>query len=392
MNPTELSRNLARRQKLAFGIAIFSAIPALLCWVQNPEQFYQSYLIGYLYWIGPSLGALGFVCLHNLTGGAWGFAIRRLLEAAMRNLPLMALLFLPLFVGGIQHLYIWADPEVVAHDALIQKKAAFLNVGFFRVRSLIYFAFWILGSGVLLKLSARFDRQPTERIKQRIMLYSGLGILGYFMTMSFAAFDWGMSLEPHWFSTIYGVLFIIGQGLTTLCLAVVVSSHLAKHEPFSRWLSKAHFHDLGNLIMAFTLLWAYMTFSQFQIIWSANLPEETPWYLNRIGDGWQALALFLVAFHFVLPLIVLLRRQSKRKIQFLAKIAIFILFMRYAEIYWLIAPAFNEGGAHFHYMDVIAPLGLGSLWIGMFLRNLRGRPLVSLQDGQLLSQLEAPLK
>jgi len=392
MSPTELSTNLARRQRLAFGVAIFCAVPALVSWAQNPEQFFQSYLMAYLYWLGPSLGALGFVCLHNLTGGGWGFAIRRLLEAAMRNIPLMAVLFLPLLLGGIHHLYEWSHADVVAHDALLQKKAPYLNVPFFQGRAVAYFAFWILCSALVLKLNARFDRQPIERLKQRIMLVSGLGILGYFMSMSFAAFDWGMSLEPHWFSTIYGVLFIIGQGLTTLCLAVIVSSHLARHEPFSRWLSKDHFHDLGNLMMAFTLLWAYMSFSQFEIIWSANLPEETPWYLNRLGDGWQGLALFLVAFHFVLPLVVLLRRKTKRNIQFLAKVALCMLVVRYAEIYWLIAPAFHQGGAHFHYMDVIAPLGIGALWIGMFLRNLRGRPLVSLQDAELLNQLEAPVQ
>ncbi len=392
MNPTDLSTNLARRQRLAFGVAIFCAVPALVTWAQDPEQFFQSYLMAYLYWLGPSLGALGFVCLHNLTGGAWGFAIRRLLEAGMRNIPVMAVLFLPLLLGGIHHLYEWSHAEVVAHDALIEKKTPYLNVPFFQGRAVAFFLFWILASRVILKLNERFDRQPIERIKQRIMLASGLGILGYFMSMSFAAFDWGMSLEPHWFSTIYGVLIIIGQGLTTLCLAVVVSSHLAKHEPFSRWLSKDHFHDLGNLMMAFTLLWAYMSFSQFEIIWSANLPEETPWYLHRLGDGWQALALFLVAFHFVLPLVVLLRRNVKRSIPYLAKVATFVLLVRFAEIYWLIAPAFNKEGFHFHYMDVVAPLGLGALWIGMFLRNLRGRPLVSLQDGQLLSQLEAPVQ
>ncbi len=392
MNPTTLSTNLARRQKLSFGVAIFCAIPALITWSQDPEQFFQSYLMAYLYWLGPCLGALGFVCLHNLTGGGWGFAIRRLLEAAMRNIPLMAVLFLPILLGGIGHLYEWSHADLVAHDAILQKKAPFLNVPFFQARAVGYFVFWILCSRVLLRLSARFDRQPIERIKQRIMLVSGLGIMGYFLTMSFAAFDWGMSLEPHWFSTIYGIEFIIGQGLTTLCFAVVVSSRLARHEPFSRWLSKDHFHDLGNLIMAFVLLWAYMTFSQFEIIWSANLPEETPWYLNRIYNGWQSLALFLVVFHFALPLIILLRRKTKRNIQFLAKLAMLILVVRYLEIYWLIAPSFHEGHAHFHYMDVVAPVGIGALWIGMFLRNLRGRPLVSLQDGELLAQLEAPVQ
>lgn len=392
MSVTDLKSSLVRRQKLAFGVAIFCAVPALVAWAQNPAQFFQSYLMAYLYWLGPSLGALGFVCLHNLTGGGWGYAIKRVLEAAMRNIPLMAVLFLPLLLGGIHHLYEWSHAEVVESDYIIQKKAPYLNVPFFQARAVVYFVFWILCSMAILRINERFERQPIERLKTRLMLASGLGILGYFMTMSFAAFDWGMSLEPHWFSTIYGVLFIIGQGLTTLCLAVLVCSRLARHEPFSKFLTKDQFHDLGNLMMAFVLLWAYMSFSQFEIVWSANLPEETPWYLHRTGDGWQALALFLVVFHFVLPLVVLLRRKTKRNISFLAKVAVGILIVRFAEIYWLIAPAFNQGEANFHFMDVIAPVGVGALWIGMFLRNLRGRPLVATENAEELSQLEVTVQ
>ena len=392
MSENQLSQNLSRVQRFAFLIGLAGIALMGVGFTIDSEQFYRSYLIGYLYWLAPTLGSLGLILLHTMTGGAWGFAIHRLLEASMRNIGWMALLFAPILLG-VPALYEWSHPEVVAEDPILQHKSLYLNRSFFSVRAVVFFGVWIFFTTAMLRLQARYDRRMDVKALRTMKTVSGLGLGLYILTMSFAAFDWGMSLEPHWFSTIYGVLFVIGQGLSTLCMSVFIASRIARYEPFSRWISKNHFHDLGNLVMAFVMLWAYVSFSQFLIIWSGNLPEETPWYLARIGHGWQGIALFLVVFHFAVPFLILVNRRVKRSMGFLSKLCLFLFVLRFVEIFWLIKPAFlhhGHGHSHFaiHWMDVVAPLAIGGLWLGSFLRNLRGRPLVSLQDAKLLGELE----
>ncbi len=388
MSATTLSINLARLQRTTLALGALGAGLLCLGFLRDPGQFHRSYLVGYLFWLGPTLGGMAVVMLHNLTGGAWGFAIRRLLEAGMRNLPVMLLLFLPI-AFGIHHLYEWSHAELVASDELLLRKAAYLNVPFFLGRAAAYFAIWCFFAFGMMRLFARYDRSLSIVALRRTKVFSGLGLAVYVLTMSFASFDWSMSLEPHWFSTMYGVHFVVGQVLTTLSLAIVVASRLARHEPFSRWIEPYHFHDLGNLLLAFVMLWAYVSFSQFLIIWSGNLPEETPWYLHRLAHGWQALAIVLVVFHFAVPFLVLLSRRRKRSSGSLALVGVGLLAVRLLDYFWLIAPAFAGGaGPRVHWMDALAPLAIGCLWIGLFIRNLRGRPLVSLQDSKLLKRLE----
>ncbi len=381
---TPIASDIARMQRASFLVAAVAGVLLLIGALVDFQRFLQAYLVGYLMWLGPTLGSLAIVMLHNMTGGKWGFAIRRLLEAGMRNVPLMAVLFLPLLLGVTQ-LYEWAHVE---HDPIIEAKRAYLNVPFFALRALIFFAVWYGLSTAMLRLAEKYDRTLSIPALRKLKGYSGLGLVAYVMTMSFASFDWGMSLEPHWFSTIYGVHFVVGQVLSTLCLAIVAASRLKRVEPFSRWLERSHFHDLGNLLLAFVMLWAYISFSQFLIIWSGNLPEETPWYLNRLGFGWQTFAMILVLGHFAAPFVILLLRRSKRNARVLATLAMALFALRFVDYYWLLAPAFHHGEFHPSWMDAVAPIGVGALWMGMFLRNTRGRPLVSLQDSKLLQQLE----
>ena len=314
--------------------------------------------------------------LHNTTSGGWGFAIRRMLDAAARNILWMALLFVPILLFGIHPLYEWADAELVAGDPILQHKSIFLNRTFFTIRTFVYFAVWAGLAYVMLRSTAGGVR--TIRLLRSERTLSGVGLGVYVLTMSFAAFDWAMSLEPHWFSTIYGVLFIVGQGLSTFCLTLVVAKRLSKFEVASEWFPRNIAHDLGNLTLAFVMLWAYMSLSQFLIIWSGNLPEETPWYLTRLGDGWQAIALSIVAFHFVLPFLILLNRKSKQNLKLLGTIAGAILLVRFIEIYWLVSPAYHgqhHGEMHISWMDLVAPFAIGGLWVGWFLQHFRRRPL-----------------
>jgi hypothetical protein len=379
---------LARVQRVAFTLAGVGGVLLALGFVLDRQRFLEAWLAAFLFVLGPALGALAFVFLHNMTGGAWGFAIRRLLEAALRTLPALAFLFVPIALG-VHQLYHWSHAEAVAADPILQHKSAYLNVPFFLARALLYFALWT-GLGLfIVRLSERYDRKLSLKALRKLKTASGFGLAAYVLSASFAAFDWGMSLEPHWFSTIYGVHAIVGQGLSTLCLAILAAAFLARREPFSRWLAPRHFHDLGNLTMAFVMLWAYVSFSQFLIIWSGNLPEEIGWYQKRIGPAWQALALVLVVCHFAVPFLVLLVRRSKRNASVLAALAAGLLVLRYVDHYWLVAPAFHEGEFAPHWLDLVAPVTLGALWLGLFVRNLHGRPLVSLQDANLLGELEA---
>jgi hypothetical protein len=342
-----------------------------------------------LFWLGLSVGSLAIVMLHHMTGGSWGFAIRRVLEAGMRTLPLMAILFLPL-VFVIKDLYPWADADLVAHDELLQHKAPYLNVSFFLVRAAIYFVLWIAFAWMNLRLSAKQDRTGDAGPERRARALAGPGLAAYAVTMTFAAIDWTMSLEPHWFSTMYGLIFVVGQVLATLCFSVIAAAWLQRHQPFKRFLGPTHFHDLGNLMFAFLMLWGYVNFSQFLIIWSGNVSEETPWYLHRIGNGWEALALALIGLHFFTPFFLLLLRRMKRNVENLALIAMLLFVTRYFDIYWLVAPAFHRQGFEIGWLDLAVPIAMGGAWVAFFIQGLKGRPLISLQDAHLEGRLEEP--
>ena len=383
--PSELDR--FRQRALAVGAV--AAVAAIAGAILDPESFFRAYLFAWLYWIGLGLGSLAIVMLHHMTGGSWGFAVRRLLESGMRTLPLLAILFLPIALG-MERLYPWTDEVAVASDPLLRHKQAYLNAPFFLGRAAGFFALWIGSAAILLHLAARKDRTGDRKHENRARMLSGPLIAVYGVSMTFAAIDWAMSLEPHWFSTMYGVIFVVGQVLTTLAFAIVVASWLQHREPFKRWISADHFHDLGNLMFAFVLLWAYTSFSQFLIIWSGNVSEETPWYLARTHGGWQAVALALVLLHFAVPFLLLLWRRIKRDTGVLPYVALLILAMRFVDVFWLVGPAFHPEGFSIHWLDFACPIAIGGLWLALFARNLKGRPLISLQDANLVEQLEQP--
>jgi hypothetical protein len=379
-----------QRRALVAGVvgAVACAVGAFL----SPAQFFRSYLVAYLYWMGVALGCLGVGLLHNMTGGAWGRVIRAFLEAGMRTLPLVALFFVPVALGA-RHLYEWTHADVVAADELLQSKSAYLNLPAMLVRAVVYFALWI-GFAAFSTRFAERAQSPSSAgaaATRRLKLSSAPGILIYVLTMTFASIDWAMSLDPHWFSTIYGVIFIVGQALSAFALAIVLLAALRDDEPLAGVVTQDHFHDLGNLLFAFVLLWAYVSLSQLLIIWSANLPEEIPWYLRRFYGGWQYVGFALVAFHFILPFFILLSRLAKRRSVILARVAIAILVMRYVDLYWMVAPEMyaveSEGtmlGArsqfHFHWLDVAAFAAIGGLWLALYMRGLRARPLLAAHE------------
>jgi hypothetical protein len=373
---------LWRLRRVAIVVAIVGGLASAFGAWQSPVQFYRSYLVAYLFWLGLALGSLAILMINHITGGAWGAVIRRMLESAARTMPLLALLFLPIALG-VHELYEWARPEAVAHDAVLQHKSLYLNVPFFLGRAVVYFAAWSLVAHFLARWSliqdgARDDR-PAVWLEQ--LSRGGLLLLG--LTATFASVDWMMSLEPHWYSTIYGFLFMGGCVLGALAFAISMASAVADRPPLSEVITPSTLQDLGKLLFAFVMVWAYFSLSQFLIIWAADLPEEIPWYLRRLNGGWRVLILTIIAVQFVLPFVLLLSRRVKRSAAALAVVASLVLLARFADLYWLVVPAFDPAAPHVHPLDVATLLAVGGVWIATFVGQLEGRPLLPLGDPSL---------
>ncbi|MEK6284133.1 MAG: hypothetical protein AABO57_00160 [Acidobacteriota bacterium] len=354
--------------------------------VFNPEQFFRSYLLGYVFWIGIALGCLAILMLQHMSGGAWGLVTRRLLEASTRTFPLLALLFLPV-AFGVRSIFTWAQPDHSgASEALkhaLAHKAPYLNVPFFLARAVFYFAAWNVMAYFLSKWSLEQDRTGHRPVTTKLQGLSAPGLLLYGFTVTFASVDWLMSLEPQWFSTMYGILVMGGQGLSAMAFIIAAVVLLARYKPMSEVIKPSHLHDLGKLMLAFLMLWAYFSFSQFLIIWSGNLPEEIPWYVRRLQSSWKWVGLSLVVLQFALPFVLLLSRDLKRNGRTLAVVAIAIIVMRFVDLIWMTGPEFHEGAFWIHWMDVVMPIGLGGLWLAYFAYQLKTRPLLPIGDPEL---------
>ena len=373
------SDGIQRLRKRCAVVGLAAAVAAGIGAALDLERFLQAYLLAFLFWIALPLGSLALFYLHRLTGGAWGYAIRRVLESSLRTLPWMGLLFVPIALG-LHSIYPWADAAAVAADPVLQHKQIWLNKFAFVGRAVVYFALWIALATMAVRLSGRLDRASEPRTERRLRSLAGPAVGLYVISMTLAAVDWAMSLEPHWYSTIYGLCFVVGQGLATFAFAILLCAWLAPREAFARWVSADQFHDLGKLLFAFVFLWAYLAYSQFLIIWSGNLAEETPWYLHRSSHGWQVLALSLIALHFFLPFALLLSRKIKREPRLLARVAGMLLFMRLLDLAWTVLPAFHPDSMSLSWMDLAVPLAMGGLWLWLFLGNLERQRLPSLQD------------
>ncbi|MBS1852120.1 MAG: hypothetical protein JST79_14520 [Acidobacteria bacterium] len=347
------------------------------------EKFFHGYLLAFMLWLGVTLGSMVILMIRHLTGGGWGTVIRRILGAAMRCIPLMTVLFVP-FLFSLPKLYIWAGPldRVADHhlrEHLQDITQSYLSVKGFWIRAIIYFAIWNLLSYFLSKWSAEQDRPPLRDNSPRFKALSAPGLILYAFTVSFAAIDWLMSIDPSWISTIYGLLILIGQLLAAMCFAVVVERILVRHKPMSELLRPSFVHDHGKWMLAFIMVWAYFSFSQWLIIWAGNLPEEITWYYRRLGGGWGYVGLFLVIFHFAVPFTILLSRSFKRDITRLVWLAIWMLFMRVVDLFWIIEPNFSVTFT-VSIWDIVAPIAVGGLWLAFFFRNLASQPLLPAYD------------
>jgi hypothetical protein len=390
--PAEANRYQQRALIVGLLFAVLLAIGIFLPPTMGGglAQFFRSYLLAYVFWVGIAVGCLGLLMLQHLTGGAWGLVIRRVLEAGTRTLPLLIILFIPL-VFGLSHIYEWVHPEHIAEPAarkLVGAKHNYLNVPFFLIRTAVYFAIWAGLTLLLNRWSGEQDRTAERRFSRSLQKLSGPGLVLFVLTVTFASIDWVMSLEPEWFSTIFGLIFVISWTLTAFSFVIAVMVLLAGRKPLEGVVSGAHFHDLGKLLLAFVMIWAYFNFSQYLIIWSGNIPEETRWYLHRTRGGWGWIAIAVVLFHFALPFLLLLSRDLKRNARRLAIVAIVVFLMRFLDLFWIITPTFRHEHFGLSFMDIVAPIALGGIWVAFFVWQLKKRQLLPVNDPYLTQALE----
>jgi hypothetical protein len=345
----------------------------------RPSSFFPGYLFAYVFWVGLSLGALAVLMIHYQVGGSWGFMTRRILEAATRVLPVLAVLFVPLLFG-VRVLYPWARSETVREDPHLLHQSSYLNLGFFIGRAVFYFACWITCAGFLNHWSTLGDRAADPALWTRRRRLSGGGLALYALTTYFASVDWVLSTEPRWSSTIYGMLFMAGQGLAAFALITSVVVLLSRESPLREIVTSARLNDLGNLLLTSVMLWAYLSFSQYLFIWSENLPREVTWVANRTSAGWRTVAVALIILHFAVPFFLLLFRGVKTRGSWIAAVAFGLLVLRLLDDFWLVIPAFEPRGLAIHWTFLAAPVGIGGVWVGVFVGALRRRPLVPLSD------------
>ncbi len=376
--------NMSRFQRRALIVGAVFLVATILPW--NHDRFFEAYLIGWTFWTGIAVGSIALLMLQHLTGGGWGFVIRRILEASTRTLPVMALLFIPVLVGAHSLYHHWMDKaEAEKHEA-VKFKIGYLNFPFFTVRAVIYFAVWLALMFLLNRWSLAQDRTADNRYTKNLRMLSGPGMVALIFTVTFASIDWYMSLEPEWFSTIYGFIYVASWSLSALAFTIAALAMLSKDEPLRRIVAPLHFHDLGKLLLALVMLWAYFAFSQYLIIWSGNLPEEIGYYLDRQHGVWGATIISIAILHFAAPFLFLLSRDLKRNPQRLVLVALLILVMRMVDLIWMLAPAFD--GHNWVWLDVLALIGFGGIWLGVFTWQLGKRSLIPINDPQYESVLE----
>jgi hypothetical protein len=376
----------------AVAVGGVGAVGTIIGFVLNSTQAFHSYLIGFMLCVGLTLGPLGFIFIWYCTGGRWGLPMRRIWEAANRNIYYSLALFIPILIG-FKQIYPWANPNNYSHDANVSRLIReYLNFKGFAIRGFIYFALFILIIYLSNKWSAIQDRAYDfpGRLNRRLNILGGVGVIVYFFAMSFATIDWMMSLRPAWPSTIYAMNLIVGQGLLGMALGIIVASVLVKYEPMNIFMDEIVFHDNGKLLFAFVMLWAYTAFSQWLIIWSGNLPEEIVFYLDRLRGGWQYASLFLALFHFCVPFAMLLSANLKKNPAQLVWVAGWLIVMRWWDLLWNIEGSLQP--QHFPYsglwMDIVIPVGMVGIWVALFLRNLMKLPLLPLHDPHLLELVE----
>jgi hypothetical protein len=363
----------------ALAVGLLAAIVCAVVATREPTHFCRAYLPAYVFFLGLALGSLALTLIYHLTGGAWGFLLRRILEAAMGTLPLLAILFLPI-AWGIAHLYRWAQPAAVAADAQLQHQQFYLSAKWFWLRAAGYFVVWLTMAWLLRRWSAAEEREASRRWAAKSLHVAGVGAVLYGVTIHFAAIDWLMSLETVFHSTIWGPMVALGQLVSALAVAIIVLTRL-RHEPaVAEVLSGEVLGDLASLLLTLLIVWTYLAWFQYMLVWIANLPVDVIWYVARRRPMWQAVAWVIAIFGFAIPFFLLLFRKVKRHPARLAATAALIACMQLVVAYYEVLPTFPADRLADHLLDFLTPLAIGGLWLSYFLRQLAARPLLAAHD------------
>jgi len=369
----------------ALVVGALAAVATAAGALADPQHFFPAYLVAWLLWYTVASGCLGLLLMHHLSGGRWGIVLRRPMEAAARTLPLLALLAVPLLTS-LDRLFLWANPAKIAGDALLEHKASWLNPTLFVIRFAVFLSVFSLLAFRLSRRSADQDAEGDGGRADAMQRTSAVGFLFFVIATSFVGFDWLMSLDPHWFSSLYGAIFLAGSAIAALTFLILVASRLTASEPLAGVFSGKRFHDFGTLLFAFVMFFTYLCISQFIIAYQGNLPEEVVWFRDRFGGAWGYVAWGLLLFHFFFPFLILLSRAVKKRAAALAKIAGFVLAMRWVDLVWQSRPSLAHGGAgglDFSWIDLTAPLAVGGIWFYFFVRELAKRPMLPIHDPSL---------
>ena len=379
---------IERVQRRALVVGAIGLLATIGLGARDWTQFFHSYLLAFVYWMVFAMGCLAMLQLHHMTGGKWGLPIRRILEAGSRTIPVLTVLSIPILLG-VKKIYPWAsNPDMLGNEATGHFRKMWLQPGFFVVRAVVYFAVWNLLAYLLNKWSAEQDRTADVRLKDRMSSLSAPGTVLWSLTWSWAMLDWVMSLEPKWYSSIYGMVFMVIACLTAVSFSVIMLRMLNDYEPLRESYDPPRLNDLGNFMLTFTLLWTYMSFSQFLIIWSGNLKQEIPWYKVRAFTPWGYVAAALLIFHFFVPFFILLQRRVKRRLERLSVLAFWMLFISLVDVYWLVVPAFRSEGPRVSPLDIVALIGIGGIWVAAYMGQLKKMPLLPLHDPRFEGVLE----
>jgi hypothetical protein len=370
------------RRAVAVG-GLFGVL-SIVAFIVNPRQAMQAYLVGFMLFLGLTLGPLGWLLVWFMPGGRWGLPMRRIWEAATRNIWYAILAFVPIAIG-YKYIYPWAHPESLHGEHAASLVKNYLNFPGFLLRAAIYFAIWSLIVYLVNKYSAIQDKPYSGWLGTKLTALGAVGVLAYVWSLSFASIDWLMSLMPGWPSTIFPLIIVAGQGILGLALGIIVGRILVDYEPMNVLMDEVVFHDNGKLLLAFTMLWAYFNFSQFLIIWSGNLPEEISYFLDRTRGDWGPVAFLLVLFHFAVPFAILLSQDLKKDPRKLVWVALWMVFMRFVDLFWIVAPTWNKEHLELGklWMYPVIALAMVGIWAALFLRNLMSRPLIAAHDPRL---------
>lgn len=353
----------------------------------DAKQFYHSYLAAFVFWTTIALGGLFFTMLHHLTGATWSVVLRRFSEAIMVILPVLAILFLPI-IPGMHDLYHWTHEEAVAADHILQQKEPYLNIPFFLIRAVFYFGVWFLLARTLKKYSTQQDNAPEPSLTDKMRRFSAPGMLLFAVTLTYAAFDWLMSLNPHWYSTIFGVYIFSGSLLSVLAFILLAALYLRGKDVLQSVITLEHYHDLGKLLFGFTVFWAYIAFSQYMLIWYGNIPEETEFFLQRWEGSWKYVSMVIVFFHFALPFLILVTRAAKRNLALMKVMGFWFLIIHYVDIHWIVMPTLHTEGFSLSWIDFTTLIGIGGLFVWYFWKQFAQQATVPINDPKLQSSIQ----